>query len=239
MCALAGEGWLLKEAGVYGDAPQRMIERMKRVLPKKRYCVLFAKRLSYFAESVIKLKNAGDDPGIRVNDFNAVVGVDAGSAAAGKIEMDDVVTELDGVSVVGTSIDWRRERALRGSKKKLTREVKVMRLKGFVPLGRGVEVRICNCVLNRINSSVCAFEIDLADGQLGMRASSTLGEKMKGKYVFICADDFEAKEWKSALMRLCPPSMLSRGGFASQLPNLRAPEVQRAKAAVQGAHNLE
>ena len=209
------EGWLLKEAGVYGDAPQRMLERMKRVLPKKRYCVLFASKLAYYAEGTAKLKHAGDGLGLEVNEFNAVVRLAHGSSAAKELKEGDVLTEVDGENVVGeviTDILARRRADARGKRASGgVRTVRYMRLKGYVPLGRGVEVRKCGSLLRRINSNAEAFEIDLANAD-----NSTAHEHPKAKYVFICQGTADAREWRSALMRACPPSVLGRGGMANR-----------------------
>ena len=196
-----------------------MFERMKRVLPRRRYCVLFKNRLAYFSEEEVKLKNAGDAPGITVNEYNAVVGLAPGSAAAEKLQMEDVITEVDGQSVVGLPIDWRRRPGSANAAQKRKRLVKVMRLKGSVPLGRGVSVsEPCACVLNRINAEARAIEIDLSTGVLNAREDWS-PERSKAKYIFICQNAEQARAWCEVLKDCCP-KLPTRGGVMNLPTNL-------------------
>ena len=217
------EGWVLKEAGSPSKEALRLnpLERLlllrKNVLPRRRYCVLFPTRLSYFSEALVKIERSGpirsrrepppehaelwcDD--VYLNEFNTVVDLEADSDAAKALRVGDVLTEVDGESVVGRAIDWRT--LLSGQVKRHL--IKVMRMKGFVPLGAGVEVRTCKCLLNKVRADAAAFEIDL-------RRTQDEAYLYKDRYILICADEIERDEWLKAVEAQCPPRVL-RGNTA-------------------------
>jgi len=102
------EGWLLKEAGTSNlKGSTGMVGYIKAALPKRRYVVLFANRLCYFAECMVKVPTASD-PGVELNEFNTIVGFAPGSVAKTKdlLRPDDVLTEVNGRNVAGEEIDW-------------------------------------------------------------------------------------------------------------------------------------
>lgn len=190
------EGWLLKEAGEAASGRQRWVDRMKHVLPRRRYCVLFSNRLAYYAELVVKMPNTAD-PGVELNTFNTVVGFAKGATASGVLKPDDVITEVDGNSIVGEKIDWKAT-APTGKK----RTLKIVRLRGVLPLNAAVQVKRCSCVLSRVNSQAAAFEVDLS-ASTGLMGSSTKSKGPKCSYIFICSDSDEADEWVQTIQHVC------------------------------------
>ena len=126
---------------------------MKHVLPRRRYCVLFSNRLAYYTELVVKMPNTAD-PGVELNTFNTVVGFAKGATASG-VEADDVITEIDGSSIVGEKIAWKAT-APTGKK----RTLKIVRLRGVLPLNAAVQVKRCSRA-EPVNVKA-AFEVDLS-----------------------------------------------------------------------------
>ena len=76
----------------------------------------------------------------------------------------------------------------------------------FCPVGAGVEVRTCKCLLNKVRADAAAFEIDL-------RRTQDEAYLYKDRYILICADEIERDEWLEAVKAQCPPRVL-RGNTA-------------------------
>ena len=102
----------------------------------------------------------------------------------------DVLLEIDGADVVGEPIEWSRFLNCA--------VIKVMRLRGYVPLTAGVLVRPFKCLLSRVNANAVAFEIDLRSVAENSRARA----HKKTRYVFICAGQEEATEWLHAVQAI-------------------------------------
>ena len=108
--------------------------------------------------------------------------------------------------MVGERIDWRELMQLGTAK----RVIKVMRQKGFVPIGRGVRVARCRCVLNRVvNQLAAAFEVDVSQ----MYEQSSSGQQ-KSRYVFIAASEDESDGWIDAINQCCTDAP-ARGSLES------------------------
>lgn len=192
MCA-----WVAAQS--HRNTLERLLHARKHVLPRRRYAVLFRERLTYFAEASVKLGAwaarhvaATGSLGIELNEFNTIIDVGTSAEARHLLRAGDVLLEVDGtdskgkrltVDVVGAAVEWTRWHSLLA--------LKVMRIKGYVPLSRGTEVRPCRTLLNRVNADACAFEIDLT--RAARRAG--MGAPRKTRYVFICSGREEAENW--------------------------------------------
>jgi hypothetical protein len=181
------------------------VTRLKSALPRRRYVVLFASRLCYFAECKVRLPPG--DPGVTLNAFNTVVDIDEGSAAVGLLELGDVLTEVDGIVVAGEQVYW-------GATRK--HKVKLIRQRGFVPLLPGTRVAACRALFNRVSRDASAFEVIV----------DLNADQQKTRYVFICPDGVEAARWREAISQHCPP--LPEGGAQA---GTRAHALVRARTA--------
>ena len=136
---------------------------------------------------------------------------------------------MDGDNAVGEAVAWGKRRAADGKRKK-HRTLRVMRLKGYLPLGRGVTANSCRSNFHRVNPNIFAFEVDVSrlegrerpDASGGRSWKSTpwgsrsraSGEKeLKGRYVFITNEKAEADAWLHAIQRQCEPAE-ERGAVA-------------------------
>jgi len=85
--------------------------------------------------------------------------------------------------------------------------VKLIRMRGFIPLREGVEVRPCRSLINRVNRDASSFEVDLS--------KANVADHPKARYTFICHNLTEANEWQRAIKRQIPYYAAPSSAFAA------------------------
>ena len=165
-------GWLHKE----GAGP------LSSAFPSRRYCVLLKSKLEYYEERHISVLARQGQLGVNLNDWNLVVLVKPGSAAAAsQLEVGDVVVGLD-----GTALEGRQLKDMVGPlRQDAPYQLQVLRRKGEIPLAGAAVAKIGK------RHAGAAFELTPSPREMV--------DTSRGAFVLIAADAPTCDRWCDAL----------------------------------------
>ena len=165
-------GWLHKE----GAGP------LSSAFPSRRYCVLLKSKLEYYEERHISVLARQGQLGVNLNDWNLVVLVKPGSAAAAsQLEVGDVVVGLD-----GTALEGRQLKDMVGPlRQDAPYQLQVLRRKGEIPLSGATVAKIGK------RHAGAAFELTPSPREMV--------DTSRGAFVLIAADAPTCDRWCDAL----------------------------------------
>ena len=158
-------GWLHKE----GAGP------LSSAFPSRRYCVLLKSKLEYYEERHVSVLARQGQLGVNLNDWNLVVLVKPGSAAAAsQLEVGDVVVGLD-----GTALEGRQLKDMVGPlRQDAPYQLQVLRRKGEIPLA-GAAFELTPSPREMVDTSRGAFVLIAADAPTCDRWCDALSDTLR------------------------------------------------------------